>query len=225
MPDLALSGLPGAGADWSAWHELGQTLDAAPGVHRPSEFSSLLASTLEDVGGRSVVDAGSGAGLIAIAALAAGASQVVAMDRDAAALESTATNVTRLLGPAARARLSLWQADFAQLGVLAVDVLAVNPPQRPAGVLGDVEEDQRHLHTGAGDDGLDSHRLVLAHAAAREVRSTAAAALAIDRAALVDGWSPPRRLTAATLPLHPAWGSPDGRGEVGVWAFSRAPGA
>ncbi len=224
MPDLPRPGIPGAGDGWSAWHELGQTLHADPGVHRPSEFSSLLASTLEDVGGRTVVDAGSGAGLITIAALAAGADQVVAMDRDAAALESTATNVTRLLGSEVRGRLSLWQADFAQLGVLACDVLAVNPPQRPAGVLDEVEQDQRHLHTGAGDDGLDSLRLVLAHAAAREVRSTAAAALAVERTELVDGWAPPHRLTTSTLPLHPAWGSSNGRGEVGVWAFSRAPG-
>lgn len=214
--------MPGPGADWRTWDLLGRGLAAGEGVHRPSEFSALLASTLGDTGGMTVLDAGCGAGLIAIAALAAGAARVVAMDRDPAALESTATNVERHLGGEAAARLELWGADFAGLGERPVDVLAVNPPQRPVDLLDGVEPAQRHLHTGAGADGLDGLRLVLAHAAAAEVRTTAAPALNLAAAPRFEGWGPPLRLTGAVLPLHPAWNSPDGHGEVGIWAFRTA---
>ncbi len=195
-----MSAAPRPGATWTAWHRFGADLVTSPGVHRPSEFSALLASTMSDVWGRTVVDAGSGAGLIAVAALSAGASHVVAQDRDEAALRDTAANVERLLGPSARDRLSLWQADFTQLGVLDADVLAVNPPQRPAHLLAAVEPEHRHLHDGGGQDGLDGLRLVLAHARCHEVRSTAADVLPL--AALQ---RTPRRLTAAVLPVHESW--------------------
>ncbi len=205
---------------WEKWHEYGQALDTGEGVHRPSEFSALLASTLTDTAGLTVVDAGCGAGLICLAALTAGARHVIAMDRDPAALEVTAGNVQRLLGDDGRRRLSLWQADFSQLGVMSADVLAVNPPQRPESILGAVEISERHLHTGGGRDGLDSLRLVLAGSAAAEVRTTAAPALPISEATAEDRWHCPTRVAAATLPLHPAWGEPGNEGEVGVWAFA-----
>ncbi len=204
---------------WRGWHAYGKKLDTGEGVHRPSEFSALLASTLTDTAGLTVVDAGCGAGLICLAALTAGARHVIAMDRDPAALEATAGNVRRLLGEDGRRRLSLWQADFSQLGVMGADVLAVNPPQRPDSILGAVESSERHLHTGGGRDGLDSLRLVLAESAAAEVRTTAAPALPVDGAILGDRWSRPTRVAAATLPLHPAWGEPGNEGEVGVWSF------
>ena len=209
-------------AGWQAWHAYGQKLDTGEGVHRPSEFSALLASTLADKAGSTVLDAGCGAGLISLAALMAGAHHVVAMDRDPAALAATAGNVQRLLGDDGRRRLSLWQADFSQLGALAADVLAVNPPQRPESILGGVEVDERHLHSGAGVDGLDSLRLVLANAAATEVRTTAAPALRPAAAAVGEKWRRPVRMAAEVLPLHPAWREPDDDGEVGVWAFVRA---
>lgn len=214
-------GPPATGADWRAWHHFSQDLTVGEGVHRPSEFSALLASELTDVSGLSVVDAGCGAGLITLAALASGARHVVAMDRDPAALEATAANVARLLGPEARARTSLWQADFLQLDALHVDVLAVNPPQRPTHLLERVESSQRHLHTGAGEDGLASLKLVLANTGADEVRTTAAPALRLGDATLVEGWGRPRRVAAAKLPLHPAWGEPLDQGEVGVWSLRR----
>jgi methylase of polypeptide subunit release factors len=207
---------------WNAWHAYGQRLDTGEGVHRPSEFSALLASTLADSAGLTVLDAGCGAGLISIAALEAGARHVIAMDRDPAALESTAANVRSLLGEDARARLSLWQADFSQLGALAADVLAVNPPQRPDSILGAVDSTERHLHTGAGADGLDTLRLVLANAAAREVRTTAAPALRLGEARFDGAWDAPELVAAETLPVHPAWGEPGDRAEVGVWTFRRS---
>jgi 16S rRNA G966 N2-methylase RsmD len=207
---------------WEEWHAYGQRLDTDEGVHRPSEFSALLSSTLADTGGLTVLDAGCGAGLISLAALTAGARHVVAMDRDPAALESTAANVRSLLGDDARSRLSLWQADFSQLDALAADVLAVNPPQRPDSILGAVETTERHLHTGAGADGLDTLRLVLANAAATEIRTTAAPALRLAEADLEGPWGAPTRIAAETLPVHPAWGEPDDRAEVGVWSFRRS---
>jgi methylase of polypeptide subunit release factors len=214
-----VSAVPLPGAVWTAWHQLGAALTASPGVHRPSEFSALLASTLSDVWGRTVLDAGSGAGLITVAALSAGATHVVALDRDPVALQDTAANVERLLGTSARDRLSLWQADFTQLGVLDADVLAVNPPQRPTYLLDGVEPDQRHLHEGGGVDGLDGLRLVLSHARCHEVRSTAADALPL---AVLH--RTPRHLTTATLPVHPAWHPlvHADEAKVSVWAFDRA---
>jgi methylase of polypeptide subunit release factors len=209
--------------DWREWHRLGETLEVVEGVHRPSEFSALLSSTLTGLEGATVLDAGCGAGLITIAALAGGAARVIAMDRDGAALEATAANVALVLGPRARDRLSLRQDDFSRLGEIEVDLLAVNPPQRPESILGAVESHNRHLHTGAGADGFDTLRLVLAHAAAGEVRTTAAAALRLGEAEFDGPWGPPVRLAAETLPVHAAWGAPDDRAEVGIWSFRRSP--
>lgn len=211
--------------DWQGWRRVAGTLAVAPGVHEPSAFSALLASTLSDVGGRTVVDAGSGAGLISIAALRAGARHVVAVDSDAVALAVTAENVERIGGPDARARLSLWQADFAELGLLRADVLAVNPPQRPTAVLSSVEPGQRHLHVGGGEDGLQTIRMVLRHARCSEVRTTAADVLPVTAALAADGWRTPERLRGATLPMHPAWEPLTGSREalVNVWSLTAAP--
>jgi SAM-dependent methyltransferase len=210
--------------DWRGWLDIAGAFAVAPGVHQPSAFSALLASTLSDVAERTVVDAGSGAGLISLAALRYGARHVVAVDSDAAALAVTAENVERLGGSAARARLSLWQTDFAELGTVRADVLAVNPPQRPVGVLDGVEPGQRHLHVGGGADGLQTVRLVLRHARCAELRTTAAAVLPVTAESLGStelGWSPPRVLAEATLPMHPSWqpltGSPEAL--VNVWSL------
>ncbi|WP_433466118.1 50S ribosomal protein L11 methyltransferase [Spirillospora sp. CA-128828] len=204
------------------WVELGQRLKVSPGVHRPSTFSAFLASTLADARDRVVMDAGCGAGLVALAALEAGARHVIAQDYDGAALEDTARNVTNLLGAEARKRLTLWEADWRLLGPMHADLLAVNPPQRPSALLPDVPADQRHLHDGGGADGLDGLRLVLAHTTAHHVRTTAASVL--DPGALdLPDWDGPRLVAHADLPFAPPWRTllPDLRGRVNIWQFTR----
>lgn len=204
------------------WTELGSKLEVSPGVHSPSRFSAFLAATMADCRGQVVVDAGCGAGLVTVAALAAGARHVVAQDYDPAALTDTVGNTMKHLGNEARARLSLWEADWRQLAPMRADVLAVNPPQRPTPLLAAVPAGERHLHDGGGADGLDGVRLVLAHAGTTRVRTTAAAAL--DIAVLTSrDWHEPRIIASAQLPFNPAWRSllPDLRGEVNVWEFSR----
>jgi len=211
--------------DWRGWLDLAAEFTVAPGVHQPSAFSALLASTLTDVTAKTVVDAGSGAGLISLAALRHGARHVVAVDSDAAALAVTAENVERLGGAEARARLSLWQTDFAELGLLRADVLAVNPPQRPTAVMGGVEPGQRHLHVGGGSDGLQTHRLVLRHARCAELRTTAADVLPVTAQSLGSaelGWGAPQRIAQAALPMHASWEPLTGSHEalVSVWSLS-----
>ncbi|MFJ9179145.1 50S ribosomal protein L11 methyltransferase [Streptomyces sp. NPDC102360] len=207
-----------------AWVAMARDLDVGPGVHSPSVFSAFLAANVLDTQDQVVVDAGCGAGLVTIAALSSGARHVVAQDYDPAALNDTMRNVTRILGPKARERLSLWEADWRQLGPMAADLLAVNPPQRPTALMPDVPHDQRHLHDGGGADGLDGIRLVLAHANAQRVRTTAAAALRMDTRTCAD-WSAPRLIADAWLPFAPAWRNlvPDLRGRVGIWEFAREP--
>ncbi|MGH8881801.1 MAG: methyltransferase, partial [Stackebrandtia sp.] len=178
-------------ADIEPWTALGSKLEVSTGVHRPSTFSAFLAATMADSDGQTVVDAGCGAGLVTMAALAAGARHVVAQDYDAAALADTVRNVEEHLGGGARARLSLWESDWRQLAVMHADVLVVNPPQRPAAVLPDVPAEERHLHEGGGADGLDGIRLVLEHAGTTRVRTTAAAVLDIT-ALRFRQWSAPR---------------------------------
>ncbi len=143
-------------AQVEAWVTVGSKLDASTGVHRPSVFSAFLAATMADCQGQVVVDAGCGAGLVTVTALSAGARHVVAQDYDGTALADTARNVGSILGPEARNKLSLWEADWSLLRPLRADLLAVNPPQRPAALLPEVPPEQRHLHSGGGDDGLDT---------------------------------------------------------------------
>jgi methylase of polypeptide subunit release factors len=204
--------------DVKHWSVIGNELGASDGVHRPSSFSALLAASMVDCRDLVVVDAGCGAGLVTVAALAAGARHVVAQDHDAAALADTARNVTRILGTTARDRLSLWEAGWNQLGPMRADLLAVNPPQRPSALLPDVPASQRHLHVGGGEDGLDGLRLVLAHAGADRVRTTAAAVLDIGRLTNAR-WSTPRLIATADLPFDPAWRAlvPGGQGRVDIW--------
>ncbi|MBC9718888.1 50S ribosomal protein L11 methyltransferase [Streptomyces sp. TRM66268-LWL] len=167
------------------------------------------------------MDAGCGAGLVTVAALEAGAHHVISQDYDGAALSDTARNVTDLLGSEARNRLTLWEADWSQLAPMHADVLAVNPPQRPAALLPDVPEDERHLHDGGGVDGLAALRMVLAHASTARVRSTAAEVLNV--AAMDPSPWAMRKIASAELPFDPAWRSvlPQGQGTVDVWEFSQ----
>ncbi|TYB47636.1 methyltransferase [Nonomuraea sp. PA05] len=204
------------------WGNVGRELRASPGVHRPSTFSAFLASTMDDTRDQVVVDAGCGAGLVTLAALTAGARHVIAQDQDGAALADTARNVVKLLGHEARERLTLWEADWRLLAPMNAQLLAVNPPQRPAALLPDVPPDQRHLHNGGGLDGLDAIRLILAHSSAGRVRTTAAAVL--DSTALRDpSWTEPHLLAHLDLLFDPAWRSvlPSLRGRVNIWEFTR----
>ena len=81
------------------------------GVHHPSPFSAELATTVAsspaEFGGKVVIDAGAGAGLITIAALVAGADHVIATDLDLNALAATRDNVRSILGDEAVSRISL----------------------------------------------------------------------------------------------------------------------
>jgi methylase of polypeptide subunit release factors len=213
-------------SDIDYWFNLGQSLTAGPRVHRPSPFSALLAAALRSTAGEDGVDAGCGAGLVTVAALMSGADHVIAQDFDPDCLTDTAANVERLLGRGARTRLTLWEADWRQLGPMRADLLAVNPPQRPTALLPDVSADVRHLHEGGGDDGFDALRLVLAHAAAGRVHTTAAAVL--DLPAAQDGlcgttWHRPSIVAQAELPLDRAWHLlvPGLVGRVDVWQFVR----
>lgn len=204
------------------WAAVGRDLETSPRVHRPSTFSALLAATMADTQGLVVVDAGCGAGLVALAALAAGARHVVAQDYDRAALEDTARNVSRILGAEARSRMTLWECDWTQLGPMNADVLAANPPQRPTELLPDVPPEERHLHDGGGADGLDAVRLILAHAGAARVRTTAAAILRLNESTF-PGWSTPRSIANMELHYDPAWRTliPDLMGHVDVWELEK----
>lgn len=218
-PISTASGTP---AGWAEWRALGAELSTPAGVHAPSPFSALLASSMGDCAGRTVVDAGSGAGLISIAALAAGAAEVLAIDLDPAAIEASRENVRRVLGAEDYARFSTRILDFSELGAVAGDLLAANPPQRPTEILAGVESDQRHLHEGGGSHGLDTIRLLLRYARTSVVRTTAAGVLDIDAARHdLPQWDRPVRVTEEILPMHRSWRPLTGpSAAVGVWDFA-----
>jgi methylase of polypeptide subunit release factors len=203
---------------------LGERLRVSPGVHHPSPFSVLLASALPPLDGLRAVDAGCGAGLVTIAMLLRGADGVTAQDRDPAALADTRVNVGALLGTAALERLVCREGDWQEPGVLAGDLVAVNPPQRPSAVLPAIPPAEAHLHTGGGRDGLDGLRLVLRNADADVVLSTASTLVRGDpaEAGAVLGW---RASVVAERVLHhaePWWmvtNALDAR--VRVWRFER----
>jgi methylase of polypeptide subunit release factors len=209
------------------WVAVGSDLVTGPGVHRPSPFSAVLASTMASTEGQVVVDAGCGAGLVAVAALSAGAHHVIAQDYDPAALADTAANVERVLGASGRRRLTLWEAHWRHLAPMRADLLAVNPPQRPSRLLDEVDPEVLHLHDGGGHDGFDALRLVLAHARTTAVRTTAAAVLDLPGTSFEDvapGWCAPRPVGKAVVPFDRSWRQiQKGHGRVDVWEFTRTP--
>lgn len=213
--------IPPPGAPWQQWHTLAATLTAAAGVHLPSTFSCALAAAVPDLTDLTAVDAGSGAGLITIAALARGAHHVVALDSDPEALHATRRAVEQILGSAALQRLSLLCTDFRHLDLIDADVVLANPPQRPSRILEFVEPDQRHLHQGGGSDGLDGLRLLLRHSTAPVLLTTAASLLDLTP---LDGHlrSYERTLLAsADVPLHRCWSELGTDGTVTIWQFRR----
>jgi methylase of polypeptide subunit release factors len=209
---------PPVGSPWLDWFEFGSTLSVPEGVHHPSAFSAVLAAALPDLTGRVVVDAGAGAGLITIAALANGASHVVAYEIDPDAIAATRQNVERTVH--SLDRVSSFQGDFRNLGLLNADVVLANPPQRPTRILEAVEDAERHLHAGAGDDGLDVIRLLLSTARSNELYTTAAGVLDLDRLD-VPTWGRRERVATTTVPMHPAWSLLGSDGRVNVWRFVR----
>jgi methylase of polypeptide subunit release factors len=179
----------------------------------------VLASTLPNLSGDRVVDVGSGSGLLALAAFGRGAAQVVAVDMDPAALQVTRDNVLAVFPDA---DLVLRELDFRDLGSIPADVALTNPPQRPTRILAAVEPDQRHLHEGGGEDGLDTLRIVTQSVRSPTLFSTAADVLPVDSLDLTE-WDEMTRVASAEVPMHDAWAQMASTGRVNVWRFSRHP--
>ncbi|MDH6181849.1 methylase of polypeptide subunit release factors [Microbacteriaceae bacterium SG_E_30_P1] len=211
--------LPVAGASWQEWHRFGGTLAVPDGVHRPSPFSAELAASLPRLDGKVVIDGGAGAGLITIAALAAGAEHVIALDLYLDALVATRANVGDVLGPEAERRVSLLRTDFRMLRLVNADVLVANPPQRPTALLEGLTPGERALHGGAGPTGLGAIQLLLDHSGVSEIWTTAAGLLDIDSLDLGD-WTR-EFITSAHVPMDPVWKTLGDDDRVTIWRFSR----
>ena len=214
--------LPAIGAPWQEWHLVGQGLTVPPGVHHPSPFSAELASTLQGLDGRIVIDAGAGAGLITIAALAAGAEHVIATDLDLNALAATRDNVRRVLGDDAVSRISLLVSDFTMLHLINADVLVTNPPQRPTVLLEGTDAADRPVHDGAGPTGLGVIELLLDHACTAELITTTAGLLDIASLRAHDRWVGPELIGSANVPMDPVWRTLGDDDRVNVWRYVRA---
>ncbi len=91
--------------------------------HHQSTRLCLSALQAIAVGGRQVIDVGTGSGVLAIAALALGAGSVVALDTDSDALEAARRNL-RLNGLEQRARLEL--CDVRRFTADPADVVLAN---------------------------------------------------------------------------------------------------
>lgn len=197
--------------DTDPWNALGRQLRVSPGVHHPSAFSAVLAAALPDLDGLTVVDAGSGAGLVTIAALARGAGRVIALDRQESALEDTAANVLTHLGPDARSRLVLQHGDWSALrasapGTHRPHVILVNPPQRPTAVLERTLPRERHHHVDGGPDGLAALHDLLSSADADAVITTASSLLRAAETTLArPPFSRAHRLTGTDAVHDRAW--------------------
>lgn len=200
------------------WVPTGDELRVSSGVHRPSTFSRLLAANLPPLDGASIVDVGSGCGLVTVAALARGARHVVALDHDGAALEDTRDNVSRLLGSDATACLSTWQGDWRDLDLLRTDLAVANPPQRPPEVLAATPREERQLHDG-GHDGLAAVRTLVATVRSDRLLLTATSLLRSTPAEAIPHAFP---IATAVLDHAPAWsvlGSCNA--PVAIWSISR----
>ena len=221
-PDVQL---PAVGAPWEEWHLVGQGLAVPAGVHHPSPFSAELAATVAsnpgDIDGRVVIDAGAGAGLITIAALAAGAEHVIATDLDLTALAATRDNVRRTLGDDAATRISLLVSDFRMLHLLNADVLLTNPPQRPTALLESTDAADRAVHDGAGPTGLGLIELLLDHSCTAEVITTTAGLLDIAALREHTRWNAPELLASAHVPMDPVWRTLGDDDRVNVWKYTR----
>ncbi|MFD6103803.1 HemK2/MTQ2 family protein methyltransferase [Nocardia salmonicida] len=106
----------------------GPRLIRAPGVHRPQADSWLLCRALPPMRGARVLDACAGTGVLTLAAAAAGAGSLTAIDLSRRALMSTWLNC-RLRG----VTVELLRGDFSAARRLPrFDVVLANPPYVPA---------------------------------------------------------------------------------------------
>jgi D-alanine-D-alanine ligase-like ATP-grasp enzyme/tRNA1(Val) A37 N6-methylase TrmN6 len=108
-----------------------------PGIHLPSQASIDLAGLLDIVPGETVLDLGSGSGILAVAAAKKGARHVVATDLDRRSLETTLHNA-RLNGVADRVDLrwgswyeALRDETGRDMAVQTFDIITGTPPQTP----------------------------------------------------------------------------------------------
>ncbi|HZZ48925.1 MAG TPA: HemK2/MTQ2 family protein methyltransferase [Pseudonocardia sp.] len=104
-----------------------------PGVYRAQSDTELLIGVLRRDGlpaGRHVLDIGTGAGPLALAASRAGAASVTAVDISRRAVMATWLNARM-----SRARIQVRRGDlFAGLGDRRFDLIVTNPPYVPAPV-------------------------------------------------------------------------------------------
>jgi len=84
-----------------------------------------IAALNGDIAGATVVDLGTGTGVLALGAATRGPDRVIAIDRDRAALDAARSNETRV-DPAAT--IDWLQADARRPGVGRVDSVLSNPP-------------------------------------------------------------------------------------------------
>ena len=92
------------------------------GHHATTRLCTALLQRL-DLSGRAVLDAGTGSGVLALTALALGASSVVAADDDPDAIESARVNLALNGGPAG---IELRVGDFRSLPTSRFDVVVAN---------------------------------------------------------------------------------------------------
>lgn len=120
--------------------ELDPGMAFGTGLH-PTTQQMLEALSALDLAGRSVLDVGTGSGILALAAHAAGAARVEAVDVDAVAVRTARENVAR-----ARARVAVRQASAADVDG-AFDVVLANIVAR---VIADTAPALRDRTVGGG---------------------------------------------------------------------------
>jgi release factor glutamine methyltransferase len=126
-----------------------------PGTYAPQDDTALLISALRGSGlalGRRVLDVGTGTGAVALAAFAAGAASVTAVDLSHRAVASARVNAAL-----ARAHVDVRRGDlFAPVAGETFDLVLSNPPYVPAAT----ERPPRHRNARSWDAGLDGRALV-----------------------------------------------------------------
>lgn len=171
----------------------------AAGVYPPQDDSRLLIDTLQTSGvvpGRRVGDLGTGSGVVAIAAAAAGAREVTAFDICPSAVACARANA-RAAGVRVDVRLGSW---LLARSCAPFDVVLANPPYVPTGPLAHTEVIPRSAGPArawnAGPDG----RLILDPLCDSAVELlTAGGTLLLVQSALADVTQSLRRLRSTGL--------------------------
>ncbi|HEV7731891.1 MAG TPA: peptide chain release factor N(5)-glutamine methyltransferase [Candidatus Binatia bacterium] len=136
-------------------------------VLTPRPETELLVETVCRLGGRRLLDAGTGSGAIAAAvARELPAARVVASDRSCDALDVARMNLATL-APAVTLVRADWLAPFAPA---SFDVVVSNPPYIPDADLAGLEPEVRDFEPlsalAAGPDGLQAFRVLVTQAPA-----------------------------------------------------------